>query len=240
MSKARINLKAIRQFLSRFKFDKQAAQSTWRKPQADETQETKSLLSPQAEKPFISIVPLGMTPEDLFQQLQQAIAQTFHLGTQVSSPLELSFAFDSSRNQYNSTTILTRLLENPPQGAFKILGVADIDLFIPILTFVFGEAQLNGSAAVVSMYRMRNERYGLPGDERVLHSRFIKEALHELGHTFGLSHCSDDECVMHTSTYVEEIDLKSDGFCPSCYYLISSVLSDKKRDLANGMQTLRG
>jgi archaemetzincin len=180
----------------------------------------------EVHQPFIAIVPLGMTPNDMLQQLEQTIAQNFNVRTQMTPPLELSFAFDSSRNQYNSTSILTRLLENPPEGVFKILGVTHVDLFIPILTFVFGEAQLNGLAAVVSMHRMRNELYGLPRDEKVLQSRLIKEAIHELGHTFGLYHCRDDACVMHASTYTEEIDLKSDSFCASCGEFITSVLSE--------------
>ena len=232
MPKSRITLTSIHQFLSR---------RIWRrthinKQPTDATQDLKSLSFPQAiqpievHKPVISIVPLGMKPNDM-RQLERAIAQTFNVITQMTPPLDLSFAFDSSRNQYNSTSILTRLLENPPEGVFKILGVTNVDLFIPILTFVFGEAQLNGLAAVVSTYRMRNELYGLPKDEKALQSRFIKEAIHELGHTLGLSHCSDYACVMHVSTYAEEIDLKSDAFCASCDEFITSVLPEKKRDL---------
>ena len=244
MSKGKITLTSIRQFVSRFRFDRQVedsrngvARSIWPRKQPDDAITTaKSLSTPQnvrmsveVHSPFISIVPLGMRPSDI-QGLEQAIARTFQVSTQIAPALPSSFAFDSSRNQYNSTSILTRLLENPPEGIFKILGVTNVDLFIPILTFVFGEAQLNGLAAVVSTYRMRNEFYGLPKDEKVLQSRFIKEAVHEIGHTFGLSHCSDDACVMHISTYAEEIDLKSDAFCTSCDEFITAVLSDKKRD----------
>ena len=94
--------------------------------------------------------------------------------------------------------------------SIRILGLTDADLFIPILTFVFGEAQLKGRAAVVSTARL-----GGPPAAR-LPLRLETEAVHELGHTFGLLHSSDDGCVMHASTYVEEIDLKSDSFCLSC------------------------
>ena len=167
------------------------------------------------------IIPLSIPQNTALEQLKQAIAQTFSIETQITpSSLNLSFAFDPSRDQYNSTYILAKLLEVSPKGTVKILGVTDVDLFIPILTFVFGEAQLDGLAAVVSMYRLNNELYGLPRDEEVLRHRLIKEAIHELGHTFGVRHCSDYECVMRASTYAEEIDLKSEFFCTSCRKLI--------------------
>jgi archaemetzincin len=98
----------------------------------------------------------------------------------------------------------------------RILAVTSVDLFIPVLTYVFGEAQLGGPAAVVSTNRLRSEKYGLPPDPETLISRLEKEAVHELGHTFGLFHCSEPACVMHASTYVEEIDPKEASFCATC------------------------
>lgn len=130
--------------------------------------------------------------------------------------LNLSFAYDSSRNQYNSSAILRRLLDVLPPGSSKIICLTDVDLFIPILTFVFGEAQLGGTSAVVSTRRLHNEFYGLPSSDHLLRDRITKELTHELGHTYGLIHCRDYRCVMHSSTYVEDIDLKSPEFCPTC------------------------
>jgi archaemetzincin len=85
-----------------------------------------------------------------------------------------------------------------------------------VLTFVFGQSQLDGSGAVVSIHRLRPEYYGLPRDEGLTVERAIKEAVHELGHAFGLVHCPDYTCVMHASTYVEEVDLKGSGYCDAC------------------------
>ena len=125
--------------------------------------------------------------------------------------------FDPNRGQYNSTGLLAHLLRDPStRTATRILGVTGVDLFIPVLTYVFGEAQLDGRAAVVSTYRLDNTVYGLPADEPLLLARLEKEAIHELGHTYGLLHCDSLQCVMRASTYVEEIDLKSERFCGRC------------------------
>jgi len=89
-------------------------------------------------------------------------------------------------------------------------------LFVPVLTFVFGEAQLDGNCATVSFARLREEAYGLPAHEDVLRERLLKEAIHELGHTFGLRHCADWRCVMTSSHAVERLDVKSAEFCGEC------------------------
>ena len=125
-------------------------------------------------------------------------------------------AFDRSRGQYHSTALLEQLLAEETGNDSRVLGVAGVDLFIPILTYVFGEAQLEGRAAVVSTYRLNSALYGLPADDRLLVDRLVKEATHELGHTYGLLHCPDPGCVMRSSTYVEDIDLKSASFCGRC------------------------
>lgn len=124
--------------------------------------------------------------------------------------------FDSFRGQYNSTKALRLLLARATRPATKVLGITSVDLFIPVLTFVFGEAQLGGKVAIVSSHRLKNEVYGLPPSSSLLLDRMAKEATHELGHAWGLIHCRKLECVMHSSTYVEEIDLKGAGFCDAC------------------------
>ena len=128
--------------------------------------------------------------------------------------------YDAQRGQYNSTSIIGHLLDRyrfaDAASPTKILGVAGQDLFIPILTYVFGEAQLGGLIGVVSYYRLPNERYGLPANGRLFSERLLKEAMHELGHTYGLIHCRALNCVMHISTYVEDIDTKPAAFCRDC------------------------
>lgn len=130
--------------------------------------------------------------------------------------IDCQSAYFPQRDQYNSTGLLLRLLEQLPEGSSKILGITQLDLCTPILTFVFGEAQLNGSAGVISTYRLQNQFYGLPEDHAILQQRLAKVVIHELSHTFGLYHCRDYQCVMKSSTYVEELDIKPETLCPSC------------------------
>ncbi|HEY6104424.1 MAG TPA: archaemetzincin family Zn-dependent metalloprotease [Anaeromyxobacteraceae bacterium] len=122
-------------------------------------------------------------------------------------------AYDPRRRQWSSTRILAWLLEKGPRGG-KVLAVTDTDLFIPILTFVFGEAQLGGDAAVVSTARLSDPPE--LGDGRVVRERLAKEAVHELGHAFGLTHCGTPGCVMSRSASVRDVDLKRDDLCAAC------------------------
>ncbi len=131
--------------------------------------------------------------------------------------LPVDSAYEPVRRQWNASIILAELAAAPELGtARRILGVGDVDLFIPILTFVFGLAHLGARVALVSLHRLHAEFYGLPEDPELLLRRLEKEALHELGHTAGLIHCHDYACVMHYSNAVEEVDLKSASFCGSC------------------------
>jgi archaemetzincin len=131
--------------------------------------------------------------------------------------LDAGFAFDPVRNQYHATAILRHLAGAiPAPNQQRILGVASVDLYVPIFTFVFGEAQLAGPAAVISRHRLRQEFYGQPGDIDLTRERLLKEALHELGHTFGLRHCQDWNCPMSTTTAIERLDWKSTEYCDTC------------------------
>jgi archaemetzincin len=153
---------------------------------------------------------------DLLAPLTRRLEHIFELGVQVQNPgFDPEAAFDAGRGQYNSTLLLAQLLREPFDNG-RILAVTGVDLFIPVLTYVFGEAQLDGRAAVVSTHRLDPEGYGLPSSRDLLVQRLVKEAVHELGHTYGLVHCERSTCVMARSTYVEEIDLKGEVFCNRC------------------------
>ena len=128
----------------------------------------------------------------------------------------IDFAYDAGRGQYASIPVLEMLLAQCPADAAKLLAVTARDLFIPVLTFVFGQAQLGGRTAVVSLARLKQEFYRLPPDRGIFLERAVKEALHESGHMFGLVHCADRSCAMSLSTGVRQIDSKSASYCNPC------------------------
>lgn len=125
-------------------------------------------------------------------------------------------AFDARRRQYNSPVLVKDLLDQCPDGAFRVIGITERDLFIPMLSFVFGQAQLKGRIALVSLARLRQEFYGLIPDRAVFLDRAIKEVVHEIGHTFGLVHCQDRSCSMSLSTDIRQVDAKTAEYCRSC------------------------
>lgn len=181
---------------------------------ADEVRETDQP-SPRGELCLVPIFTSGRDP--LIEELAERLPRTFPLQVRIREPwFDPQLTYDASRGQYNSNMLLGQLLSDPSEQTLRILGVTSVDLFIPVLTYVFGEAQLGGRAAVVSTNRLRSEKYGLPPDPETLIARLEKEAVHELGHTFELLHCSDSACVMRPSTYVEEIDPKGVDFCAAC------------------------
>jgi archaemetzincin len=173
----------------------------------------------------IQLVPLagsggnGFSQEpalNLLEQLAAGLARAFRVPCRVSQRnMELDFALDGRRGQYYSSAILQQL-DRAADSDSRVLGVTSCDLYVPVLTFVFGEAQLDGNCAVVSTARLAEPFYGLPRRDDLLRERLLKESVHELGHTFGLRHCGDWRCVMTSSHAVERLDVKTAEFCARC------------------------
>ena len=152
----------------------------------------------------------------MLERVATAVARTFRTPCRIRPELfDVGFSHDGGRGQYHSTAIIQRP-ERAADPDVRVLGVTGCDLYVPVLTFVFGEAQLDGNCAVVSTARLHEEFYGLPARADLLHERLIKEAVHELGHTFGLRHCADWRCVMSSSHAVERLDVKGAEFCKEC------------------------
>jgi archaemetzincin len=179
----------------------------------------------------IFLLPLGTADRTLVESLRPCLTTAFGVETETAAcNVDLEEVFDPGRVQYNSSSLIGRigncvLPQGTPGG--KVLGIVARDLFIPILTYVFGEAELGGRVAVISYHRLQNELYGLPPNPDLLAARLRKEAVHELGHTYGLIHCSLQDCVMHTSTYVEDIDLKGELLCENCRSVLHNRLSQQ-------------
>jgi len=137
-------------------------------------------------------------------------------------------SLEAHRSQYSSTKILKELLGEVPSDALKLLGVTEKDLCIPILTYVFGEAQLGGTVAIVSLARLRQEFHGLAPDRSLFLERTRKECLHELGHTYGLIHCKSKDCVMYLSNTVFDVDGKGRNFCRYCITMVASKAGERR------------
>jgi archaemetzincin len=168
----------------------------------------------------IELLLLDDQPQGEVEELAPALANCFRTSCRIRpDTLHTAFAFDPRRNQCHSTAILSAMLAMA--NGSRLLAVTAADLYVPVLTFVFGEAQVSGNCAIVSTHRLREEVYGLPPDPALLGERLRKEAVHELGHTFGLRHCQDWRCVMASSHSVELVDTKMPEFCKTCRKIIS-------------------
>ncbi len=170
-------------------------------------------MSPQ----YITLISFGQFDKDILNQTCDAVMQEFHFSTIFKEGhLDLGEYYDSPRRQYNGNRLLKEVDDMYSPDSIKIMGLFNVDLYIPILTFIFGQAYLNGRSGIASIYRLSNERYGINTDNKLLSERFKKEVIHELGHTFGLIHCHNPLCVMRSSTYVEDIDQKKQYLCHHC------------------------
>jgi len=156
------------------------------------------------------------TDREALTALRGRVGEEFGLPVRAIELPAIDFTFDAARGQYASSAALDLLVRETPPDAAKLLAVTTRDLFIPVLTFVFGQAQLNGRVGIVSLARLRQEFYTLPPDGAVFLDRAVKEALHESGHLFGLIHCADRGCAMSLSTGVRQIDIKQPAFCGPC------------------------
>jgi archaemetzincin len=162
-------------------------------------------------------VAVGKVPAEALEWIENATADWFPLPIRRLPAVAIpAGAYDEKRGQYQSVEIMKMLAERAPRDASRVLGVTDVDLAIPMLSFLFGQAQFEGPIAVVSLCRLRQEFYGLPARQDLLRERTVKEVLHELGHTFGLTHCSDSKCAMSLATHIELVDAKAEQFCARC------------------------
>jgi len=179
----------------------------------------------------VGILAIGKADANVINRIQEnltaILAKTSYalIDEAVQIPEE---AFSRTRKQYRSDIILDAVRNFVErQNVFnRVLGIVDVDLFVPRLNFAFGQAECPGKAALISLWRLRPEFYGKPSDTEVFAERSTKEALHELGHTLGLKHCSNPFCVMYFSNSIFETDRKQSLFCNKCY-LKAQASADK-------------
>jgi len=165
----------------------------------------------------IFLVPVKFSNTALLSSVVEELSHKFKGGIKIFDiNLDINNSYSDERAQYFSTQIIADAIKKTDDLNGKVLILTEADLYIPVLTFVFGEAQLNGKHSIVSVCRLHEEFYSEITDENLLKERTLKEIFHELGHNFGLKHCADWDCVMHSSTSIEEVDIKGNYYCKKC------------------------
>jgi archaemetzincin len=165
----------------------------------------------------IILKPIGDIDKHLLEELKKGLELTFGCPVDTApDDFNLEKAYDSRRKQYLATKILSALKKSRAAKGDRVLGVVDVDLYATGLNFIFGQAETAAGTAVISLYQLRQEYYGMLPNEALLEDRAFKEAVHELGHTFGLEHCPNEKCIMHFSNSLADTDWKQAAFCSRC------------------------
>lgn len=177
-------------------------------------------------KPVVAVVPFESAPVTAAKVIAAHLSGYLDLAAETLAPMAIpSEALDEGRIQYNAGTLIAAVEAMPLDDYFKIIALVDVDLFIPLLTHVFGEARQNGRVAVVSLYRLAAHVDGTsPSAGRVL-ERLAKTALHEMGHLLNLLHCDDERCLMHFSGNLDALDRSTFAFCRYCRRTLVRALS---------------
>ncbi|MBS7609892.1 archaemetzincin family Zn-dependent metalloprotease [Candidatus Bathyarchaeota archaeon] len=168
----------------------------------------------------VLILQIGELPPKVLESITNGLSSVFK--NIKFEPMAMRFplpweAFDALRKQFDSSKILSKISKLSIKEDYRILGVTGIDLYVQGMNFVFGQAQLGGRSALISIYRLKPEFYGSKPNESLLLERCVKEAIHEFGHTLGLRHCPNPRCVMTFSNNILMVDAKSREFCQRCH-----------------------
>lgn len=174
---------------------------------------------------YIYLKTIGLVEPTILENLVKSLDMLFPFQSKLivdeENPL---FAFEPKRDQYYAKKMIEKLAGELPLDCEKLVGITDVDLCTPVLTFVYGEAQLSGNVAVVSLYRLRQEFYYLPHNDALLVERLLKECIHELGHCYGLFHCNNSKCVMCFSNSIISVDNKEKNFCVGCKEFVDKTI----------------
>jgi archaemetzincin len=165
----------------------------------------------------IGLIPIGPIDGELLAWLQSRLpdltGSPVHIGAEVPLP---AHGFDPLRNQYQGDVLLAILRDLPYPNLGRLLGFTDADCYAAGLNFIFGQAVVGGREAFVALPRLRQTYYGLEHNEELFRQRVLKEAIHELGHTWSLPHCPDPLCVMYFSDTLQDTDVKQLELCDRC------------------------
>jgi len=165
-------------------------------------------------KSEILLAPVGAIPAEVCDWLMDALPRVFDGVCRIAPALpHPTSAWNVRREQYRADAVLAPVYAGE---ATRALAIADLDLYVPDLNFVFGLADRAAARAIIALPRLRQSFYGLPENVLLFRERVTKEAVHELGHTCGLGHCRDRRCVMAFSNSLADTDYKRQEFCARC------------------------
>lgn len=172
----------------------------------------------------LSVAPVEIKNQELINTILEETKNSFNINTSlIKLKFNIDELFSPDRKQYFSTGFINQAVEQTQNIDGKVLIVTELDIFVPVLTFLFGEAQLHGKHSIVSFCRLHEEFYSEKENKKLFFERALKEVYHELGHNYGLIHCFDWDCVMHSSNSVEEVDIKGNYYCGKCISEIESL-----------------
>jgi archaemetzincin len=179
---------------------------------------------PRKEK--IALLPLGPLSQEHLVLLREELTRAFSKQVDFLRTIDVpEQSFNPTRKQFHSTTILKNLHRTLGGRYERILALTRVDLFVPQLNFVFGEADVINGNAILSLARLRPEFYGLKADDDLLRERIVKESIHEIGHTYNMTHCENPECVMYFSNNIRETDAKTKVFCKECQKMLEEHMA---------------
>ena len=173
----------------------------------------------------VLLVPLGTVPAEVWSALTTALSAAFGCSCLIGSPMGMpTHAYDPGRRQYRADVVVDSV---EVRGGSHVLAIADADMFVPGMNFVFGLADPPRGRAVLALARLRPEWYRGPPDAPLFLTRLVKEAIHELGHTAGLDHCRNRRCAMAFSNSLRDTDFKNARFCDRCQRRLRSPSSHR-------------
>jgi archaemetzincin len=168
----------------------------------------------------VQILPIGEVDMEILDVLYDRLKMNFSSLELLKQVPLIETAYREKREQYLSNDFLQEVKwQATVNGDKYLLGVTEVDLYTHGLNFVFGQAELPGKAAIISLSRLKHQK------TKIFQNRMLKEAIHELGHTLGLRHCKDVKCVMHFSKSLKDTDIKGESYCKKCNVLLSKIQS---------------